>query len=116
MSEEGVLSNTRELIAGVERARIWITIIGLMGILFSIVFATTMISVAILRPEGLFHILRRVVQVSTWLFGICSVISIIAGVKVLSFIRTWHKSYSNLKLAGKELEKKYFGTSKGPIA
>jgi choline-glycine betaine transporter len=114
MSEEGVLSNTRELIDRVERARIWITIIGLMGIVFSIVFATTTISVAILRPEGLLSILRRIIQVSTWLFGICSVISIIAGIKVLSFIRTWHKSYSNLNTAKEELDKKYFGAIKNP--
>jgi hypothetical protein len=47
-------------------------------------------------------------RASTWIFGICSVISIIAGIKVLFFIRTWHTNYSNLKAAEKQLEKKYF--------
>ena len=114
--EKGVFSNVRELIAGVDRERVWIMTIGLMGIILFIVFATTMLTFRVLLPAGLVgrEALRPIFQISIWLSGICSVISIIAGVKVLSFIRTWHKSYSNLKVAEKELEKKYFGTN--PLA
>ena len=56
--------------------------------------------------------LRPIFQTSMWFSGICSVISVIAGVKVLFFIRTWHKSYLHLRVAEQELEKKYFGAVK----
>lgn len=116
MSEEkeSMISNLRELIAGVDRERIWIITIGLMGFVFSIVFATITIFFDILRPAGLVEreTLRPIVQVAEWIFAVCSVISVVAGVKVLNFIRTWHKNYSNLKAAEKELEKKYFGSSR----
>jgi hypothetical protein len=114
--EEGVISKVRELMAGVDRERVWIMIIGAMGIILFIVFAGTMLAFAVLLPEGLVgrEALRPIAQASVWLFGICSVVSIIAGVKVLYFIRTWHKSYSNLKAAEKELEKKYFGGVRKP--
>lgn len=116
MSEEGVISNIRELVAGVERERVWIMTIGVMGIVFSIVFAATMFFLEVIRPAGLLGrgALRAIAQVSMWLLGISSVISIVAGVKVLNFARTWQKSYSNLKAAEKELEKRYFGSSRSP--
>jgi hypothetical protein len=81
-----------------------------MGIVFAVVFATTMIFWLVLNPVGLVGLesLRLIFRASTWIFGICSVISIIAGIKVLFFIRTWHTNYSNLKAAEKQLEKKYF--------
>lgn len=111
MSEEreGMISNVRQLIVGVDRERMWIMTIGLMGITFSIVFATTMIFWLVLNPVGVVTLesLRLIFRASTWIFGICSVISIVAGIKVLNFIRTWHKNYSNLKVAEKELESKY---------
>jgi len=106
--EEGMISNVRELMAGVDRERLWIMTIGVMGIIFAIVFGATMVTWEVLRSAGLVADFRPIALVSTWLFGVCSVISIISGVKVLSFIRIWHKSYSNLKAAEKELEKKYF--------
>jgi len=111
MGEEGVISNIRELIAGVERERLWVMIIGVMGVTFSIVFAATMFFFDVLYPAGLLErvALRMIAQFSTWIFGICSVISIVAGLKVLSFIRSWQKSYLKLKAAEKELEKRYFG-------
>jgi uncharacterized protein YpmB len=112
MSEEreGMISNVRQLIVGVDRERMWIMTIGLMGIVFAVVFATTMIFWLVLNPVGLVGLesLRLIFRASTWIFGICSVISIIAGIKVLFFIRTWHTNYSNLKAAEKQLEKKYF--------
>ncbi|MGA8905210.1 MAG: hypothetical protein WB661_09410 [Candidatus Bathyarchaeia archaeon] len=116
MEEEGMISNLRELMAGVDRERVWIITIGLMGIILFIVFATTMLTFRVLLPEGLVgrESLRSIFQTSIWLSGICSVISIIAGVKVLFFIRTWHKSYSNLKAAEEVLEKKYFGAIRKP--
>ena len=106
---EGMISNVRQLIVGVDRERMWIMTIGLMGITFSIVFATVMFFLDVLRPAGLVgrENIRPIVEVAQWLFGICSVISIVAGIKVLNFIRTWHRNYSNLKAAEKELEKKY---------
>jgi len=111
MSEEreGMISNVRQLIVGVDRERMWIMTIGLMGIVFSVVFATTMIFWLVLNPVGLIGLesLRLIFRASTWIFGICSVISIVAGIKVLNFIRTWHKNYSNLQAAEKELEKQY---------
>jgi len=112
--EEGMVSNVRELMAGVHRERAWIMTIGLMGIIFSIIFAATMFTFDVLRPAGLVQpqALRPIAQASVWLLGICSLISIIAGIKVLTFIRTWSKSYSNLKAEEKELEKKYFGTNR----
>jgi hypothetical protein len=66
-----------------------------------------------LRPAGLVEkeTLRPIVQLAEWLFGICSVISTVAGVKVLHFIISWQKRYSHLKAAEKELEKKYFESS-----
>ena len=108
--EEGMISNVRELMAGVDRERVWIMTIGAMGLIFAIVFGATMVTFRVLYPAGLVERadLRPIALVSTWLFGVCSVISITSGVKVLSFIRKWHKSYSNLKAAQKELEKKYF--------
>ena len=111
-----MISNVRDLMAGVDRERVWIMTIGAMGIIFAIVFAATMITFEVLRPAGLVEraSLRPIAMVSTWLFGICSVISVIAGVKVLTFIRRWHKSYSNLKTAQKELEKKYFDQAQTP--
>jgi uncharacterized membrane protein len=114
--EEGVISNVRELMAGVDRERIWIMTIGLMGIILFIVFAITTFTFRVLLPAGLVgrEALRPIFQTSIWISGICSVISIIAGVKVLVFIRTWHKSYSNLRIAEKELEKKYFGNVRNP--
>jgi uncharacterized protein YpmB len=111
MSEEreGMISNVRQLIVGVDRERMWIMTIGLMGIVFAVVFATTMIFWLVLNPVGLIGLesLRLIFRASTWIFGICSVISIVAGIKVLSFIRTWHKNYSNLQAAEKELEREY---------
>ena len=120
MGDEGLISNIRELLAGVDRERIWIIIIGLLGIIFCIVFAATMLLLDVLRPAGIFvrgpneAAVLQIAEVSTWLFGICSVISVIAGVKVLIFIRTWHKSYSNLKAAEKQLEKTYFDHNRNP--
>jgi uncharacterized protein YpmB len=111
MSEEreGMISNVRQLIVGVDRERMWIMTIGLMGIVFAVVFATTMIFWLVLNPVGIVGLesLRLIFRASTWIFGICSVISIVAGIKVLSFIRTWHKNYSNLQAAEKELEREY---------
>jgi len=116
MSEEreGTISNIRQLIVGVDRERIWIMTIGLMGIIFSIVFATTMIFWLVLNPVGIIGLesLRFIFRASTWIFGICSVISIVAGIKVLHFIRTWHKNYSNLQAAEEELERKYLKRDK----
>ncbi len=91
-------------------------IIGVIGIIFSVVFAATMFTFDVLRPVGLVGsaIVRPIAQASMWLFAVCSVISIISGVKVLVFILAWHKRYTNLKVAEKELEKKYFRTSKHP--
>jgi flagellar basal body-associated protein FliL len=112
--KEGVISTIRELLAGVNRESIWIIIIGLLGIIFCAVFAATMLLLNLLRPGGIFTrgpneaAVLQIAEVSTWLFGICSVVSVIAGVKVLIFIRSWRKSYSNLKAAEKALEKKYF--------
>ena len=107
--QEGMISNLRELLAGIDQERAWIMTIGLMGIVFAVVFATTMIFWLVLNPVGLIGLesLRLIFRASTWIFGICSVISIVAGIKVLSFIRTWHKNYSNLQAAEKELEKQY---------
>ena len=116
--EEGkvMISNVRALMAGVDRERVWIMTIGVMGIILFIVFAGTMLTFSVLRPEGLVgrEVLRPIFQASIWLSGICSVISVIAGVKVLFFIRTWHRSYSNLRAAEKKLEKDYFGAIKKP--
>jgi hypothetical protein len=114
--EEGVISNVRELMAGVDRERVWIMTIGAMGIILFIVFAGTMFTFRVLLAEGLVgrEALRPIFQASIWVSGICSVISVIAGVKVLLFIRTWHRSYSNLRIAEKELEKKYFGVVRNP--
>jgi hypothetical protein len=111
-----MISTVRELIAGVDRERIWIMTIGLMGIAFSVIFATIMTFIDILRPAGFVttETLRPIVQLTQWIFGICSVISIIAGVKVLHFIRSWHRNYSNLKAAEKQLEKQYFNQSRSP--
>jgi len=108
--KERMISNVRELIAGVDRERKWIMTIGIMGIAFSIVFATTMISWRILNPMGLVQTdaLRLIFMISTWIFGVFSVISVIAGFKVLSFIRSWHRNYSGLKAAEHQLEKQYF--------
>jgi hypothetical protein len=113
MSKNSIIANVRDLIDGVNRERIWIITIGLMGIIFSIVFATTMFFLNVLRPAGLVEkeTLRPIVQLAEWLFGICSVISTVAGVKVLHFIISWQKRYSHLKAAEKELEKKYFESS-----
>lgn len=110
--KEKMISTVRELIVGVDRERVWIMTIGLMGIIFSIVFVTMTIFFDILRPAGIIEreTLRPIIQVSELIFGICSVISIIAGVKVLTFIRAWHRNYSGLKAAEKELEKKYLTT------
>lgn len=110
MSEEGLISVARELIAGVDREKRWIMTIGLMGIIFSIIFATTMFAFDVLRPAGLLErgTIRSIFEISTLLFGICSVISTVAGIKVLYFLRTWQKRYMHLKGAEKELEKKYF--------
>lgn len=114
--DTSIISNIRDLIAGVDRERIWIITIGLMGIIFSVLFATVMTFIDVLRPAGFVstETLRPILQATTWLFGICSVVSVIAGIKVLIFIRTWHKNYSNLKAAEKELEKKYFNNSRKP--
>jgi hypothetical protein len=111
MSEEGIISNLRELIAGIDRQRIWIMAIGLMGILFAAVFTTIMILLDVLRPAGLVTTttVRPIIEASIWIFSLCSIISVIAGVKVLNFIRSWHKNYSNLKAAQKEFERKHFG-------
>ncbi len=113
MGEERMISNVRELVAGVERERIWITTIGLMGVIFSVVFITVMAFLDILRPAGFVttETVRPIVQASIWIFAVCSVVSVIAGVKVLSFIRSWHGNYSNLKAAERELEKRYFDSS-----
>ena len=116
MSEEKekMISTVRELIAGVDRERKWIMTIGIMGIAFSVVFAIIMTFIDVLRPAGFVttETLRPIVQLTQLIFGICSVISIIAGVKVLSFIRSWHRNYSGLKVAEKELEKQYFNRSR----
>ena len=114
--EEGMISNIRELMAGVDRERVWIMTIGLMGIILFIVFAATTLTFRVLLPEGLVgrEVLRPMFQTSLWVSGICSVISVIAGLKVLFFIRTWHRSYSSLKAAERELEKKYFGAVRNP--
>lgn len=111
--KEKMISTVRELIAGVDRERMWIMTIGIMGVAFSVVFATTMISWRILSPAGLVQLdsLKLIFMISTWIFGIFSVISIIAGIKVLSFIRSWHRNYSSLKAAEKQLEKQYFKRS-----
>jgi hypothetical protein len=119
-SKESVISTIRELLAGVNRESIWIIIIGLLGIIFCTVFAATILLLDLLRPGGIFTrgpneaAVLRIAEVSTWLFGICSVVSVIAGVKVLIFIRSWRKSYSNLKAAEKALEKKYLDHTKNP--
>ena len=114
MSEDGLISNARELIAGVNQEKKWIMTIGLMGIILSAIFAMTLLAFDVLRPAGLLGIgtLRPIFEVSRFLFGICSVISTVAGVKVLLFFRTWQRRYSNLKTAEKELEKRYFGNTK----
>jgi hypothetical protein len=109
--EELMLSNLRELIGGVDREGKWIITIGIMGIAFSVVFATTMASWIVLNPLGLLETesLRLIFRTATWIFGVFSVISVIAGIQVLNFIRSWRRNYSNLKAAEKQLEKKYFG-------
>ena len=114
--KEKVISTVRELIAGVDRERIWIMTIGLMGIIFSVVFATITIVFDVLRPAGVVEreALRPIVQLTELIFGVCSAISIIAGVKVLNFIRLWHRNYSNLKAAEEQLEKTYFNHSRSP--
>jgi len=114
--KEKMISTVRELIAGVDRERIWIMTIGLMGIVFSAVFATVTIIFDVLRPAGVVETgtLRPIVQLSELIFGICSVISVIAGIKVLNFIRSWHRNYSNLKAAEKQLEKTYFDHNRSP--
>ena len=108
--KEKMISTVRELIAGVDRERIWIMTIGLMGIVFSVVFATMTFIFDVLRPAGVVEraSLRPIVQLSELIFGICSIISVIAGVKVLTFIRSWQRNYSSLKAAEKQLEKQYF--------
>src|SRR5208283_7891 len=113
MSEDGLISNARELIAGVNEEKKWIMTIGLMGIIFSAIFAMTLFAFDVLRPAGLVDIgtLRPIFEISRLLFGICSVISTVAGVKVLLFFRTWQRRYSNLKTAEKELELRYFGNT-----
>ena len=35
--KEGVISNIRDLMAGVDRERLWIVTIGVMGIIFSLI-------------------------------------------------------------------------------
>ena len=108
--KEKMISTVRELIAGVDRERIWIMTIGLMGIIFAMVFSTMMFIFDVLRPAGVVEraSLKPIVHLSELIFGICSVISVIAGVKVLIFIRSWHRNYSSLKAAEKQLEKQYF--------
>ncbi|HXY83541.1 MAG TPA: hypothetical protein VEH56_07440 [Candidatus Saccharimonadales bacterium] len=110
MGEEGLISVARELIAGVDREKRWIMTIGLMGIIFSIIFAATMFAFDVLRPAGLLErgAMRSIWEISSLLFGICSVISTVAGIKVLYFLRSWQERYLHLKGAEKELEKKYF--------
>ena len=113
MSEEGLISNARELIAGVNQEKKWIITIGLMGIIFSAIFGMTLFAFDVLRPAGLLGVgtLRPIFEVSRFLFGICSVISTVAGVRVLLFFRTWQRRYANLKSAERELEKRYFGNA-----
>ena len=118
MSEETVLSNFRDLITRVDQERLWIMTIGVMGILFSVMFTGTILVLYALRPAGLFtpgpneETVILISQVSIGIFGICSVISIIASIKVLKSIITWHKIYLNLKAADKELEKRYFNVTR----
>jgi hypothetical protein len=114
--KEKMISTVRELIGGVDRERIWIMTIGLMGIIFSVVFATITIVFDVLRPAGVVEreALRPIVQLTELIFGVCSVISIIAGVKVLNFIRLWHRNYSSLKAAEEQLEKTYFNHNRSP--
>jgi membrane protein implicated in regulation of membrane protease activity len=114
MSEDGLISNTRELIAGVNREKKWILTIGIMGILFALIFAVTMIAWRVLRPAGIIGLpeLRTTFLISEILFTICSIISVIAGVRVLMFFRTWQERYSKLKAAEQELEKRYFQNPK----
>jgi hypothetical protein len=52
MSKNSIIANVRDLIDGVNRERIWIITIGLMGIIFSIVFATTMFFLNVFTPRG----------------------------------------------------------------
>ena len=112
MSDEGVISNLRDLMTRVDRQRIWIMTIGVMGIILALIFATSMFTFRVLLPAGLVgrKDLRAIFETSVWLSGACSVISVIAGAKVLFFIQGWHKSYLSLKTAENELEKKYFGS------
>jgi hypothetical protein len=99
-----------------DRESKWIIMIGLLGIVFCVVFAANILLLNLLRPGGMFvrgpneATVLQIVEASTWIFGVCSALSVIAGIKVLIFIRSWRNSYSNVKAAEKELEKKYFGT------
>jgi len=116
--KQGVISSFRELLAGVDRERIWIMTIGLLGILFCILFAANVLLLKLLRPGGMFvrgpneATVLPIAEVFTWLFGICSVVSVIAGVKVLIFIRAWRKNYSKLKADEQQLEKEYLSNHK----
>jgi hypothetical protein len=64
----------------------------------------------VLRPAGVLDIaaMRSMVQIFRLLFSVCSVISTIAGIKILYFLKTWQRRYSKLKTAEKQLEKRYF--------
>jgi hypothetical protein len=96
----------------------WIMTIGVMGLLFSVVFAGTLLIIYWLRPAGLFtagpneQAVIQVSQLAIWTYSICSVIAIIASIKVLKAVRTWHKIYLNLRAADKELERRYFSVTK----
>lgn len=113
--KQGIISSFRELLAGVDRESVWIMAIGLLGVIFCVLFAANMLLLNLLRPAGMFvrgpneATVLQIAEVSTWLFGICSVFSAIAGAKVLIFIRGWRKNYSKLKADEEQLEKKYFG-------
>jgi hypothetical protein len=114
MGENTVISTVRELMAGVDQERIWIITIGIMGLVFSAVFATITFFLDILRPTGLAgtQTFMSIVYVSETVFAACSIISVAAAIRVLSFIRNWHKRYLNLQAGQKELEKKYFPNRK----
>ena len=114
MSEDGIIANTRELIAGVNREKKYILTIGLMGILFAILFVITMFMFRVLLPAGIIQWseMRTTFQISETLSAIFSIISVVAGVRVLLFFRDWQERYSKLKVAEKELQKRYFNNPK----
>lgn len=104
MKEEDDISKAYALIHGIRKQKKWITLMGLLGIGFALIFVGSEIWLSTLSER---EAKMPIWQTRRYVYALFSIVWIVIGAKLLIFLKKWESRYRILRRAEKEIEQEF---------